>query len=146
MKGTRRFMSIWRYRVRYRLCGRMLGVVLLMNFWKIPVFGEPLTRPPVNSSESGMRRFSESEVDALIEDLSGAAREAIEQAAAEAARAATLASLEREGAAVREAARLRGENSRLKQSRVKTAVVTGVVCFLSGFAAGVGTITILRGR
>jgi hypothetical protein len=79
-----------------------------------------------------MRRYSESEIDTLIDDVTAAAHEAIEQAAAEAAKAATLAALEREAAAVREAQRLHEENSRLKQSRVKTAVVTGVICFLGG--------------
>jgi hypothetical protein len=85
-------------------------------------------------------------VDTLIEDLTGAAHEAIEQAAAEAARAAALASLERELAAVSEAQQLQGENSRLKQSRVKTAVVTGVVCFFGGLAVGAGTTAIFAGR
>jgi hypothetical protein len=82
----------------------------------------------------------------LIEDLTGAAHEAIEQAAAEAAKAAALASLEREAAAIREAQRLQGENSRLKQSRVKTAVVTGAICFFGGIALGTGTTVILAGR
>jgi anti-sigma factor RsiW len=83
-----------------------------------------------------MRQYNESEVDTLIEDLTGAAHEAIEQAAAEVARAAALAALEREAAVMREAQRLQGENSRLKQSRVKTAIVTGVICFFGGLAAG----------
>jgi hypothetical protein len=81
----------------------------------------------------------------LIEDLTGAAREAIEQAAAEAARAAALASLNREMAAMAEAQRLQGENSRLKQSRVKTAVLTGVICFFGGLAVGAGGIALLQG-
>jgi hypothetical protein len=84
-------------------------------------------------------------VDTLIEDLTGAAVEAIEQAAAEAARAAALASLEREAAAVREAQRLHSENSRLKQSRAKTAVATGAVCFFGGLAIGAGGAMILQG-
>jgi hypothetical protein len=92
-----------------------------------------------------MRLYSELEVDTLIEDLTGAAHEAIEQAAAEAARAVALASLERELAAVSEAQRLQSENSRLKQSRVKTAVVTGVICFFGGLAVGAGGIAILQG-
>ena len=99
----------------------------------------------MSSEESGMRRYSEYEVDTLIEDLTGSAREAIEQAAAEAARAAALASLEREAAAIREAQRLQGENSRLKQSRIKAAVITGVVCFFCGLAVGAGGIAILQG-
>jgi hypothetical protein len=90
----------------------------------------------MNSEESGTRQYSELEVDTLIEDLTGAAHEAIEQAAAEAARAAALASLNREMAATAEAQRLHSENSRLKQSKVKTAVVTGVICFFGGLAVG----------
>ena len=100
----------------------------------------------MNSEESGTRRYSEYEMDTLIEDLTGAEREAIEQAAAEAARAAALASLERELAAVSEAQRLQGENSRLKQSRVKTAIVTGVICFFGGLAVGAGGVLIIGGR
>jgi hypothetical protein len=84
-------------------------------------------------------------VDTLIEDLTGAAHEAIEQAAAEAAKAAALASLEREAAAIREAQHLHSENSRLKESRVKTAVVTGIICFFGGLALGAGGIAILQG-
>jgi hypothetical protein len=123
-----------------------------MSFWKIPVFAEPRITPPMSSEGSGMRQYSELEVDCLakldllIEDLTGAAHEAIELAAAEAARAAALASLERESAAIREAQRLQGESNRLKQSRVKTAVVTGVICFFGGLAVGAGTTAILTGR
>ena len=84
-------------------------------------------------------------MDTLIEDLTGAAHEAIEQAAAEAARAAALASLERELAAVSEAQRLQGENSRLKQNRVKTAVITGAVCFFGGLAAGACGVMLIGG-
>jgi membrane protein involved in colicin uptake len=84
-------------------------------------------------------------VDTLIEDLTGAAHEAIEKAAAEAAKAAALASLDREMAALSEAQRLHNENSRLRQSRVKTAVVTGLICFFGGLAVGAGGIAILHG-
>ena len=130
--------------MKYRLCKRILAIVLLMSFWKIPVYGEPQTTPPENFSENETRRYSDFEIDLLIDDLSEAAHEAIEQAAAEAARAAALAALEREAAAIREAQRLEGENSRLKKSRVKTAIVTGVVCFFSGLAIGAGGIAILH--
>jgi hypothetical protein len=99
-------------------------------------------------SKNAEHFYTESEVDTLIEDLTGAAHEAIEKAAAEAARAAVLASLEREATAIREEAqRLQGENSRLKQSRIKTAVITGVICFFGGLAFGAGGIAIIqRGR
>jgi membrane protein involved in colicin uptake len=96
----------------------------------------------VQSGEAGLpgknaeHFYTEYEVDTLIEDLTGAAHEAIEKAAAEAARAAALASVDREMAAMAEAQRLHHENSRLKQSRVKTAVVTGVICFFGGLAVG----------
>jgi hypothetical protein len=128
-----------------RLYRKILAIVLLMSFWRIPAFGGPPITPPPTSSESGTRLYNEFEVDTLIEDLTGAAAEAIEQAAAEAARAATLAFLEREAAAIREAQRLQGENGRLKQSRVKTAIVTGVVCFFGGLAVGAGGIALLQG-
>jgi hypothetical protein len=129
-------MSIWRRKVNYRVFRRILTIVLLMSFWKIPVYGEPQTTQTPNSEENGTRRYSELDVDTLIEDLTEAAHEAIEQAAAEAAKAAVLASLERESAAIREAQYLQGENSRLKQSRVKTAVTTGVICFIGGLVFG----------
>jgi hypothetical protein len=131
--------------MKLKHCRKILAIALLMSFWKIPVFGEPPTVQAPNSEESGMKRYSELEVDTLIEDLTGAAYEAIEQAAAEAARAAALASLDREAAAIREAQRLQGENNHLRKSRVKTAVVTGVVCFFGGLAAGAGSIAILQG-
>jgi hypothetical protein len=91
--------------------------------------------------DEALQRF----VDTLIEDLSEAAEEAIERAAGEVARAAALASLEREVAAIREAARLREENSGLKRGKVKTAVVTGVICFFGGLVVGAGSIAILQG-
>jgi hypothetical protein len=142
---------------------KILAIVLLMSFWKIPVFGEPPTTQTQNSEGSGTRQYvqsgeaglpgknaehfySELEVNTLIEDLTGAAHEAIEQAAAEAAKSAALASLEREAATIREAQRLQGENSRLKQSRVKTAVITGMICFFGGLAVGAGGVLIIGGR
>jgi hypothetical protein len=131
--------------MNYRPYRKILLIALLMSFWKIPVYGEPPTTQTLNSEENGMRQYSESEVDTLIEDLTGAAHEAIERAAAEAAKAAALASLEREAAAIREAQRLQAENSRLKQSRVKTAVVTGLICFFGGFAVSAGGIAVLQG-
>jgi hypothetical protein len=112
----------------------------------MPVFGEQRTAPLMNSEGSGTRFYSDSEIDLLIEDLTEAAREAIEQAAAEAARAEALDGLEREGAALGEAARLQVENSRLKGSRVTTVIVVGVVCFFGGLAIGAGTTAILVGR
>jgi hypothetical protein len=133
MKGTGECLKQWRNSMKYKGCGKITAIVILMSFLTgFPVFGEPPTTQTRNSSGSGTRQYNESEVDTLIEDLTGAAHEAIEQAAAEAAKAAALASLEREAAAIRETQRLQGENGRLKQSRVKTAIITGVICFLGG--------------
>jgi hypothetical protein len=132
--------------MRHMICGKILAIVLLLSFWRSPAYGAPPTTPPPTSSESGTRLYSESEVDVLIEDLTMAAVEAIEQAAGEAARVAALAGIEREAAAIREARRLQGENRRLQQSRVKTAMITGAVCFLGGLAIGAGTTAILTGR
>jgi hypothetical protein len=112
----------------------------------------------VQSGETGLpgknaeHFYTESEVDCLakldllIEDLTGAAHEAIEQAAAEAARAASLSYLEREMAVLAEVQRLQGANNQLKQNRIKTAIVTGVICFFGGLAVGAGTTTVLAGR
>jgi hypothetical protein len=145
MNGTGRFMSIWRRSMNYRPYRRILAIVLLMSFWKMPVYGEPQTTHGTSSSESGMRQYSELEVNTLIEDLTGAAHEAIEKAAAEGARAAALASIEREAAAIQEAQWLREENRGLKKSRVKAAVVTGMICFFGGLAIGAGGIAIIQG-
>ena len=81
----------------------------------------------------------------MIEDLTVAAEEAIEQAAAEAARAAMLASLDRELQTAREARRLLEENGALRKSRVKAAVITGAVCFFTGLAAGACGVMLIGG-
>ena len=80
----------------------------------------------------------------MIEEISQAALEAIEQAAGEAAKAAVLASLEREAAALREAQRWRIEAEirqetikATKKAGIRNAVITGIICFVSGFAAGI---------
>ena len=94
-------------------------------------------------SENGTRLYNDSEVETLIEEVSQAAFEAIEQAAGEAAKAAVLASLEREAAALREAQRWRVEAElrqgiilKTKKAGVKNAVIAGVICLLGGFVVG----------
>jgi hypothetical protein len=100
-----------------------------------------------------MKFWSDTEVDLLIDDISEAAYEAIEQAAAEGARAAALAALEREAAALREAQRWRIEAelrqqiiAETKKAGVKNAVITGLACLLGGLALGVGGTLIIGGR
>ena len=138
---------------------KITAVVILLSFLKFPVCAEPLTELPPNSSESGTRLYSDSEVeclaelDWLIDEISEAALEAIEQASAEAARAAALAALEREALllqakalALREAQRWQLEAEAARRNGRKNAVIAGLVCFLGGLAVGVGGTLIIGGR
>ena len=140
-------------RLRLRLCRKMLATVILLNFLTpCRGFAEPPTEQEPNSSESETKLYSVSEIETLIEEVSQAAFDAIEQAAGEAAKAATLASFEREAAALREAARWRIEAGirqetikATKKAGIKNAVIVGLVCFLGGLAVGIGgTLTITR--
>jgi predicted amidohydrolase YtcJ len=108
---------------------------------------------PPNLNESGTRLYSDLEINELIDEVSQAALEAIEQAAGEAAKAAVLASIEREAAALREAQRWRleaeirqGTIKAIKKAGTKNAVITGLVCFLGGLAVGIGGTLIIGGR
>jgi hypothetical protein len=113
--------------------------------------------PPENSSGNGTRLYSDSEVDypaeldLLIDDLTQAAVEAIERAAGEAARAAALASVEREAAALWEASLRQAEALRwrltaaaAKRAGIKNAIITGAVCLLGGLALGIGGTMLMR--
>ena len=99
-----------------------------------------------------MRLYSDYEIERLIDELTEAALEAIEQAASEAARAAILASLDRETAALREAQRWKIE-AETRQMAITEAKKTGrrntligvLIGILSGIAVGV-TGTIIIGR
>jgi len=102
-------------------------------------------------NESETKRYSDLEVDQLIDEISQAALEAIEQAAGEAAKAAVLASLEREAEAMREAQRWRIQaelNQQIiketKKAGTKNAVIVGLVCFLGGLAVGIGGTLAMR--
>jgi hypothetical protein len=92
-----------------------------------------------------MKRYSDLEVDTLIDELTEAAHEAIEQAAGEAARAAALAALEREVVLSREVYRWKSEAETHKKSLgetkkagAKNTVIVGLVCLLGGLALGIG--------
>src|SRR5215469_11897616 len=103
---------------KLRLCGKIIPAVIMLTFLRFPMFAEPQTEQQPNLTEREMKRYSDLEVDCLaeldllIDEISEAAYEAIEQAAGEAARAAALALLEREAAAMREAARQQAEAQR----------------------------------
>ena len=92
-------------------------------------------------------------MDLLIEDISEAAYEAIELAAAEAARAAALAALEREAAALREAQRWRLEAelrekaiTEAKKAGGKNTLLAALIGIFGGLALGVGGTLIIGGR
>jgi len=92
-------------------------------------------------------------VDLLIDEISEAAYEAIEKAAGEAARAAFLASVEREAAALLEAERwrLEAKNNLLaikeaKKAGVKNTVLGVVIGILGGLSVGVAGTLIIGGR
>ena len=87
-------------------------------------------------NEGEMRFWSDSEVELLIDDISGAAREAIEKAAGEAAKAAVLSMVEREVAALREAHKWRFEAEAIKKKGIRNIVITGLVCLAGGVVAG----------
>jgi len=101
------------------------------------MYAEPLTEQPQSLNESGTKYYSDLEVDLLIGELTEAALEAIEQAAGEAARAAFMASLEREAAALREAQRWRFEAETVRQAGIKNSFLVGAICFVGGLAVGV---------
>ena len=99
-----------------------------------------------------MRFYSDSEIELLIEDLTEAALEAIEQAAAEAARAAYLEGVEREAEVLRETARhqaealrFRNEAEQLRRAGIRNGILIGVLSFIGGVLIGVtGTLIIIR--
>ena len=82
----------------------------------------------------------------MIDDLTAAAKEAIEKAAAEAARAAALAALEREAKAIREASKWRLEAETAKKDGRKLAFYVGIIGLIGGFAFGIGASAIAGGR
>ena len=81
-------------------------------------------------------------MEILIDEITAAALEAIDLAAGEAARAAFLASLEREAVMARENLRLRLEMETLRRN----SLFIGVICFVSGLFAGVTGTLIIGGR
>jgi anti-sigma factor RsiW len=92
-----------------------------------------------------MKRYSDLEVDLLIDDISAIAIEAIERAAAEAARAAALAALEREAAALaaqsslrREVEKWKNEAGAAKKANRMNIILTASFCLFGGLLFGAG--------
>ena len=136
-----------------KLCGRIISIVILLSFLRFPVFAEQQTTQPPSLSEGGMRFYSDSEIDLLIDDISEIAKKAIERAAAEAARAAALAAVEREAAALREAERWRmqaefnlREIEAAKKTGRKNTLLAALIGVLGGLAIGVTGTLIIGGR
>ena len=144
---------MWKSKLKSRPCERITAIVILMSFLTtFPMFAEqPMEQPP-NLNESGMRLYSDSEVELLIDEISVAALEAIEQAAGEAAKAAVLSVIEREAVAIHEAAlqqaealrwRLEAERqikavAETRRKGIKNAIIAGAVCLFSGLILGIG--------
>jgi len=147
-------------RMRLKSCGKIIAVVLLMTFLKFPMFAEQQTEQAQSLSENGTRLYSGSEVELLIDEVSQAALEAIEQAAGEAAKAAVLSVIEREALllqakaeALREAQKWRTQAEinamavkEAKKNGTKNAIITGLVCLLGGLVIGVGGTLIIGGK
>jgi predicted mannosyl-3-phosphoglycerate phosphatase (HAD superfamily) len=132
-----------RCRMSYRFYRMSITMLIILIFSAMTVYAEPLMTPQTSSGGSEMRLYSEYEVDTLITELTEAAEEAIDKAAGEAARVATLAGLEREAAALaREKAALglalewQEQFQAEKQNKWKTALITGVVSFAVGALVG----------
>jgi hypothetical protein len=101
------------------------------------MYAEPLTGQPPNLNERGTKYYSDLEVETLIDEISQAALEAIEQSAGEAAKAAVLENLEREASILRDVQKWQTEAEKAKRTKIKTAVITGLLCFISGFTTGI---------
>jgi len=91
-----------------------------------------------------MRFYSDLEIELLIDELTEAALEAIEQAAGEAAKAMALSMLEREAAALREASRWRIqaegyalEITAVRSNARKNTVIGVLIGILSGLVVGI---------
>ena len=138
---------------RLKLCGRIMAVVILLSFLTMfPVFAKPQTEQLPSLTNELTRFYSDLEIELLIEE--------IREAAGEAARAAFLESLEREGAALQEAAHQRADATRwrteaqrnlqtaheARRARVKNVLLAGVICFVGGFAFGVTGSFVFGGR
>ena len=128
---------------RLKNCEKIIAVVLLMTFLKFPMYAEPQTEQLPNSSENETKRYSDLEVRELIDEISEAALEAIEQAAGEAAKAAVLSVLEREALALREAEqwRIQADINALafkeaKKQGVKNTIIGVLLGIVGGFFVG----------
>jgi len=135
-----------------RFCGRITVIVILMSLLNpYQVSGEQLTEQASSLSEGGTKLYSDYEIEILIDDLTEAALDAIEQAAGEAAKAAVLSMVEREAVALQAELAMRREMERwkmeaevnkqeiikTKSNGIRNAIIVGLVCLGSGFITGI---------
>ena len=145
---------MWKGNRKLKPCGRIMSIVILMSFlMPFRGYGEPPTEQPLILNENETKRYSDYEIDILIDDLTEAAIEAIERAAVEAAKATALASIERESvllqekaAAMREAQRWRNEAETAKKDMKKIGFYTMVIGLIGGMAFGIGATYLIGGR
>jgi 5-methylcytosine-specific restriction endonuclease McrBC GTP-binding regulatory subunit McrB len=131
-----------------------MTVLILLSLLKpFQVSAQQLTEQERSLFENETRQYSDYEVDLLIDEITEAALEAIEQAAGEAAKAAVLEMLEREAIALREAQRWRLEAeanalqiTQAKRTGTKNTVIGVLIGILGGLAVGVGGTLIIGGR
>ena len=131
---------------KLKACGRIMVIVILMSsFIPFPAFGGPPMEQQQNLNGEGTKRYSDFEINLLIDDLSAAAKEAIEKAAAEAAKAAAMAALDRETVAIRDLNHWRSEAEKnlqevqaAKRAGRKNTFIAALIGILGGLALGVG--------
>jgi len=130
-------------KLKSKICVKIIAILILMSFCKFPIYAEPPTEQLPNLSEKKTRLYSDLEVELLIDEISEAALEAIEQAAGEAAKAAVLSVLEREAEALREAEqwRIQADINELavkeaKKAGIKNTIIGVLLGIVGGFFVG----------
>ena len=138
-------MSFWKNKQNYKRSARSIaGVPLLIFLMSFPAHAERPMRENGGLRQSGKNSYSAEEVHTLINELTESAKEEIEKAAAEAAKAAALASIEREAAAIAEARKWKKEYQAAKTDGIKNVLLAVALCLIGGFALGAGTVGIMR--
>jgi hypothetical protein len=77
-------------------------------------------------------------VETLTRELAETAKEEIERAAGEAAKAAALAALDAQAQAIAEARKWQGLYRESQKDGIKNALIAGALCLIGGFALGAG--------
>jgi hypothetical protein len=78
-------------------------------------------------------------METLINEFTESAKEEIERAAGEAAKAAALAALDAQVQAIAEARKWQGLYRETQKDGIKNMFLAGALCLIGGFALGAGT-------